>query len=70
MLELTLKRGMTVRLVDRTSINEMAKKFGYLPKVEVGERGVILTDEQEDGLAECRFADCTMWVNRAMVDLA
>lgn len=69
-----LKRSMTVRLIDRIAIDETAKRIGYSPRIEVGERGVIIKSEGEvdsnkPNLAECRFADCTLIVDRSMVEL-
>ncbi len=64
-----LKRGMTVRLTDRTAIDEVGTRMGYWPNLEVGERGVITKSEDENGLAECRFADCAIIVDRSMVEL-
>jgi hypothetical protein len=76
-MESPLKRGMTVRLVDRTAIDSIVIKYPHCmpPRVELGERGVISKSEGEVApdqptLAECKFADCTLYVDRSMVELA
>lgn len=80
-----LLRSMIVRLSDDAPIWDSARRFAALNgwtepvpgwvRVKVGELGVITVSEgdlshEHLDLAECRFADCTIIVDRTMVEVA